>query len=255
MSEAVGMKPMPDIHAELTASCRPGRSRYFFVGLGALCILFVVVGFAPNLYKSFSGDIVIPPIVYVHAAIMMGWVVLYTVQASLAAHGNLRTHRRTGWAATVLAAAVWISMGVATIMALLRFDPDKMPFLVKPLLIQLGTMAVFSVFIAWAVLARRHADWHKRLMTFATFALVQAALDRMDWLPNEGLPMFWHYGLRLYVLLMLPLFLFDIVTLRRIHPATLVGSGLIVAMHGVVSFYWADASWSQLARGFWLWLR
>jgi hypothetical protein len=255
MSAAVGTRPMPDIHAELTASCRPGASRYFFVGLGALCILIVVVGFAPNLYKAFSGDIVIPPIVYVHAAIMMGWVVLYTAQAGFAAHGNLRTHRRTGWAATVVAAAVWISMGVATIMALQRFDPDKLPSLVKPLLIQLGTMAVFPVFIAWAVLARRRAGWHKRLMTFATFALVQAALDRMHWLPNEGLPMFWHYGLRLYVLLMLPLFVFDIVTLRRIHPATLVGSGLIVAMHGVVSFYWADEGWNQLARGFWMWLR
>lgn len=146
-------------------------------------------------------------------------------------------------------------MGVATIVALQRFDPDKFAFIVKPLLIQLGSIVVFPVFVTWAVLTRRQAAWHKRLMTFATFVLVQAALDRMHWLPNEGLPMYWHAGLRLYVLLILPLFIFDIVTLRRIHPATLIGSGIIVAMHGVVSFYWAHQCWNRVARGFWRWLQ
>lgn len=241
--------------AERTASRRSAGSRYFFVGLGAWCIVITVVGFGPHLYAYFKGELHIPPVVHVHAVLMMTWVVLYTIQASFVARGNLSRHRSVGLAATVLAAAMWISMGVATIVALQRYDPDKMPFLVKPLLIQLGIMAVFPILVTSAVLARRHADWHKRLMTLATFALIQSALDRMPWLPNEGLPMFWHAGLRLYVLCLLPLFLFDIVTLKRIHPATLIGSGLIVAMHGVVSFYWSDEGWNQLARGFWMWLR
>jgi hypothetical protein len=146
-------------------------------------------------------------------------------------------------------------MGAVTIDALRRYDPNKFGFIVKPLLIQLGSLTVFPVFVTLAVLARRQAGWHKRLMTLATFVLIQAALDRMHWLPNEGLPMFWHAGLRLYVLFLLPLFVFDMVTLRRIHPATLIGSAVIVAMHGVVSFYWADEGWNQVARGFWMWVR
>jgi hypothetical protein len=92
-------------------------------------------------------------------------------------------------------------------------------------------------------------------MTLATFVLVQAALDRMHWLPDVGLPGFWETGLRGYVLLLLPLFAFDLSTLRRIHPATLIGAGLIIAMHGVVSFYWADEGWNQLARHAWMGLR
>lgn len=250
MLEAVEIGP-----ALKTSANRTGWPRYFFVAVGALCILMTLVGFAPSFARHFDGERRIPPIVHLHGAIMMGWLVLYMVQASFAAHGNLGRHRQIGWAAIVLAVSVWISMGVATIGALQRFDPDALPFLVKPLLIQLGTMAVFPVFVACAVLARRHAGWHKRLMTLATFVLVQAALDRMHWLPDEGLPMFWHAGLRLYVLLLLPLFLFDIVTLRRIHSATLIGSAVIVAMHGVVSFYWSDEGWNQLARGFWIGLR
>lgn len=237
---------------------RTGGSRYFFAGIGAFCILIAIAGFAPNLYRAFHGltpgGLPFPLVVHVHAAIMMGWLVLYTVQASLVARGNLGRHRRTGWMAMLLAAAVWLSMAVATVNALQRYDPDKFAFLVKPLLIQLGTMAVFPIFVAWAVLARRHADWHKRMMVLATFTLVQAALDRMAWLPDEGLPMFWHAGLRLYVLLLLPLCIFDLATLRRIHPATLIGSGIIVAMHGVVSYCWNHAGWNDIARAFWMWL-
>lgn len=237
------------------SSDRDRTARPWFTGLGLWCILLVIAGFGPNVYRGWRGQIYIPPIVHLHAAIMMAWVVAYTWQAHLAAHRKLARHRRVGWAATALAAAVWISMGVATVTALQRFDPDRFAFLVKPLLIQLGIMAVFPIFVAGAVLARRHADWHKRLMTLATFALVQAALDRMHWLPNEGLPMFWHYGLRAYVLLLLPLFTIDVVTLKRIHPATLLGSALIIAMHGVVTMYWSHDGWNQLARGFWMWLR
>lgn len=96
--------------------------------------------------------------------------------------------------------------------------------------------------------------WHKRLMALATMGLVQAAVDRMGWIP-EILPMFWDAGIRLYVLLLLPLIVFDVVTLKRIHPATLAGAAIILAMHGVVSYFWSHEGWNQLARAFWIWLR
>jgi hypothetical protein len=254
-TEALETGPVPGLQAVFAAPRRTGASRYFFVGIGTWCILLAIVGFLPSFQASFAGEFHIPPIVHIHGAIMMGWLVLYTTQAGFAKQGNLRRHRQMGWLATGWAAAVWISMGVATVTALLQYAPNEAPFLVKPLLIQLGTMVVFPIFFIGAVLARRQAGWHKRLMTLATFVLVQAALDRMHWLPDMGLPGFWETGLRGYVLLLLPLLTFDLVTLRRIHPATLFGSGLIVAMHGVVSLYWADEGWSQLARHVWLWLR
>jgi hypothetical protein len=76
-----------DIRVELTAARRLGWSRYFFFGLGVLCILAAVVGFGPNLNKNFNGVIFFPPIVHVHATILMGWLLLYTVQAGLAVRG------------------------------------------------------------------------------------------------------------------------------------------------------------------------
>jgi hypothetical protein len=92
-------------------------------------------------------------------------------------------------------------------------------------------------------------------MTLATFVCIQAALDRYHWWPDEGLPMFWRAGLRLYLLLLLPLWIYDVASLRRVHPATLAGTAIVVTMHGIVSFYWEHEGWRQLARSFWMWVR
>ncbi|MDP3738283.1 MAG: hypothetical protein Q8R02_12890 [Hyphomonadaceae bacterium] len=252
--DVAAMKLAGTLRREPPAAQRRGLSRYFFVGLGVLYTIVAIVGFAPSVYKYFIGEVSYPPVVHVHAVLMLGWVVLFTTQAGFAASGKLIRHRQVGFASLTLAAALWISMGVVSIAALVRYDPAQYGFLIKPLLIQLGLMVAFPIFLTWGVLARRESSWHKRLMTFATLTLLQAAVDRMNWLPNEGLPMFWHYGVRLYVL-MLPLFVFDIVTLRRIHPATLIGAGLIVAMHGVITYYANDPGWKELAMSFWMSLR
>ena len=242
------------IPASAPADSPRDRSHRFFVGLGLFCMLLVAIGFGPSFYDYFKGTYYFPPSVHVHGAIMFSWLVLFTIQATLASRGNMRLHRRLGWIAVCVAAAVVLSMCVATVVAFQRYDPDKMGFLVKPLLIQIGSIVLFPLFVTWAVLMRRQPLWHKRLMALATVGLVQAAVDRMQWIP-EILPMFWDNGIRLYVLLLLPLFVFDAVTLKRIHPATLAGTAIIVAMHAVVSLYWSDQGWDQLARSFWMWVR
>ena len=231
------------------------RSSTFFVGLGVWSFVLVGAGFGPQLYDALRGTTYIPVAAHVHAAIMTAWLVVYTVQAGLVARGDLRRHRRLGWIGAGVAAAAWLSMAVATVTALRRFDPDRFGFLVLPLLIQLGSIVVFPIFVVWAIVLRRRTAWHMRLMAFATFAVLQAALDRMHWLPNEGLPMFWHSGLRAYVLLLAPLAAYDLVSSRRIHPATWLGSALLVAMHAVVSLYWTHEGWNRLARDWWLWIR
>lgn len=231
------------------------RLRPFFILIGALCLLVAAVGFGPNVYEGLSGAFVIPAIVHVHAAIMTAWLATYLLQAILAVRGDLARHRRLGRAAAVLAVFVWASMAVVTVTALRRFDPEEYGFLVQPLLTQLGLLTIFPIFVAWGLAARRRPEWHKRLMTLATVSLVQAALDRIHWLPDEGLPAFWHFGIRTYTLFLLPMLAYDLATRRRIHPATLAGAGITIAMHGVVSTFWDHQGWHQVARGFWMWLR
>lgn len=78
--------------------------------------------------------------------------------------------------------------------------------------------------LGWAALAeRRDPQRHKRLMLLATIVLCDAGIARVA-LFRPLLPE-W---MTATVLMLIPLVLWDLATLRRIHPATFKG-GLVVA--------------------------
>jgi hypothetical protein len=106
----------------------------------------------------------------------------------------------------------------------------------------------FGLLFAGAIALRRHPDAHKRLMLLACLALMLAAvagaLDDIGWpirlgpfgfeAPNGpyrwlSTPFVSAHGLN--NLMLLPFFAalvwYDLATLRRVHPATIVG-GLVV---------------------------
>ena len=238
---------------ETLAASRSGAARRFFVIYGVLFIILALIGFGPSFWDYFQGAYYFPPIVHLHGALMLSWLLVYVNQTRLASNGDLLLHRKLGLWSIALAAAVWISMFVATIAAFRRIEPASNDFMASVLLIQIGTAVVFPLLIAVGLHFRKDAGWHRRMMTLAALLLLQAAVDRMWWIPDEGLPMFWHHAIRLYVL-MIPLYAFDLMSLRRIHPATILGTVVIVAMHTIVSAYWNDAGWIERATTFWHWV-
>ena len=238
---------------ETRAASRSGNARRFFVSYGVLFIVLALIGFGPSFLDYYHGAYYFPPIVHLHGALMLSWLLVYVNQTRLASNGDLRLHRKLGLWSIALAAAVWISMFAATIAAFRRIEPASNDFMASVLLIQIGTAVVFPFFVAVGLRFRDDASWHRRMMTLAALLLLQAAVDRMWWIPDEGLPMFWHHAIRLYVL-MIPLYAFDLLSLRRIHPATILGTVVIVAMHTIVSAYWNDPGWIERATTFWHWV-
>jgi len=238
---------------EAAAVSRTGNARRFFVSYGVLFVILAVIGFGPSFWDYFQGAYYFPPIVHLHGALMLSWLLVYVNQTRLASNGDLRLHRKLGMWSIALAAAVWISMIVATIVAFRRNEPESSDFMASVLLIQIGIAVVFPLLIAIGLLFRNDASWHRRMMTFAALVLLQAAIDRMAWIPDEGLPMFWHHAIRLY-LLMIPIYVFDLLSLRRIHAATILGTLVIVGMHTIVSAYWHDPGWIERATVFWRWV-
>lgn len=228
-----------DAYREPPATRRPGAGRYFFVALSVFYALVAVVGFAPEVLGSV--DLAHPLIAYLHGALMMAWLLLFIVQASFAATGFLKWHRTLGLTSIGLAAVLWISMGIVSVGQLSKFKSYEI------LLVQLIVMVLFGAFFVWGVLARRNASSHKRLIALATLILLQAAVDRMVWLPDFGLPMYWPFAIRLYPMLV-PLFVFDVVSIKRIHPITLIGAGAIVVAHTIISLYATTPGWLNFAH-------
>ncbi len=224
---------------EVPATLRQGPWRYFFVALAVSYALVAVGGFAPELFRG--PDLAHPLIAYMHGTLMSAWLLLLIVQTSLAASGVLKWHRTLGLASIGLATLIWVSMGVASVAQLSKF-----PFY-DTLLTQLYVMVLFALFFVWGVLARRDASSHKRLLMLATLVLLQAAVDRMDWLPGFGSPEFWPYAMQLDVLIV-PLFVFDFVSIKRIHPITLIGTGAILAGQAAISLIMAMPTWHNFAH-------
>jgi hypothetical protein len=235
------------------ADRRQGAGRYFFVALSLVYALVAVVGFAPESRDLFSGKFeftFIPAVAYVHGALMMAWLLLFVVQTSFVASGALKWHRTLGLSSIGLAAAMWISMGVVTVGQLVwltRSNTEVEGWVYDVVPNQIYSMGLFALFYVWGIRARRDSSSHKRLLTLAALVLLQPAVDRMVWLPHFGLPYFWPYAIRTQVLL-IPLLVFDLATIKRIHPITLIGTGVILAAHTALSLILATPGWHTFAQ-------
>jgi hypothetical protein len=138
-----------------------------------------------------------------------------------------------------LAVAIWIAMIVAMVAGHIRYQPALDSFLYDVLMVEIALIVLIAVSFTWGLLPGANAGWHRRLMTLATLLLAQAGLGRMRWQPIPGPMLIWA--------LLVPFFVFDIVTTRRVHPATLIGAGLVVASHRTILMNSGSLAWHEAA--------
>ena len=108
-------------------------------------------------------------------------------------------------------------------------------FLAIPLL----GLLQYAVFVVPAYLKRSNAQTHKRLMLLASLSILSAAIIRwpvaMIYAPSP-LPGFGYYDL-VALAYLLPLVAWDLTTLKRIHPVTLYGGLVLIAMVPIIGRY------------------
>jgi hypothetical protein len=232
----------------------PGRSRpqaphkplrYFFALMGLSFFLVAGFGFGPRVIAVVAETRPIPAIDHLHGAVMTAWLAVFVAQSVLAAKGRIAAHRQVGRLAIWLGAVVWLSIIAITIHGFL--DPmhpvEENVFYSLP---QFYIVVVFGIAFLAAVLLRRNPPWHKRLMAIATIPLLQAGVDRFTWLPFHP-PINW-LQIACVDLLLVALVVFDLVSLRRIHRATLVGGGLLLACQITTSLLWPTPWWHQASH-------
>ena len=219
----------------------PGR--YFFVTMSFIFVIISLVGFVPIYHTMIEGTKRFPIhwLAHVHGAIMMLWLLMFTTQSILAAKGSIKLHRQLGLQAVGLGILVWVSMWVASGRALIGFNPPKGHFLFDVLIIQLYGIILFGLFFTWGILRRKNAAVHKRLLFLSTLVLLQAPIDRMFWLP--GLHMALYIRFFYLDVLLLPLFLYDWIMLKRLHPVTTIGAVFFLAVQAAVVTIWGSTSW------------
>lgn len=231
--------------ATLASGRAQARSRSrFYLGMSIIMAAIVLAGFTPTLFgRAFFNVPRMPGHLYAHGLVLAGWFVMLVVQSSLISAGRPALHRQLGWA-TVICAILIPAAGMGTQLAL----PDRIraagldmaPYveLIQTVFwLNLSSMCLFTGFVIGAVLLRKRGDVHKRLMIFATVAMIPPAAARIARWPVFGntasdlsQPATHDVTFAICALLLLTgaVVVHDLISRRRVLPVTAIGAVLLL---------------------------
>ncbi len=213
-------------NAETPRGVAPARlTRRFYLGFALVAAAFVLAGFTRTFFlplarRTFSA----PWFVYGHAALLLTWIALLVLQASLVVRRNLPLHRRLGRVAVGLIPCMVISAVVVANWATARdYRATPGDRIIAFYFGELMDMVMFGTFALFAYHQRNRPAAHKRLMLLATLALLGAAIGRI--------PVIGTASNYITLGMLGAIVLVDYAGLRRLHPATLIGGlGLIIGI-------------------------
>jgi len=170
-----------------TSAMRPRRAPHydnlFFCGMAGVALIVVLVGFAHTYFLAGLFRAPLPNLlVHIHGAGFTLWIILLITQVSLVTAGRVDLHRRIGLLGFVLAIAM-------TVLGTLTASDSLARHLVHPgtdtaeevrafYAVPVGDMLMFPTFVYLGYRNRFQPTVHKRLMWFATLALLDAGFDR-----------------------------------------------------------------------------
>ena len=209
--------------------------RYFSV-VAVAVTLTVLGGFIP-LYtlRLLRHDPNLTLLVHAHGFVMTAWIGLFLTQTLLIARHRVDLHRRLGVFGVGLAMLVMLVGAPTLINAAARrsHDVHSARFLWMLAAFDGIALVVFSALVGFAILLRRHGDYHKRLMLLATLSLLGPAFGRLT-AYAKGLRGDSDIGVLLLCAgTVLACIVVDKVRSRRLHPAFVWGGASVIGMDAV----------------------
>ena len=211
------------------------RGSRFFIAFASAMVLVVLAGFAKTFFaRSYFGTLdmlgarALPLHLYVHGSILSSWFMLFFVQTILVASHHTAVHRRLGIAGAIVAVLVVVTGLITVIESVPRAILAKLPVegLGPVVFGNTAALAAFSICILRGLGRRSDPAVHRRMMAIASANITVQAGTRVGEL--FGLPPF-ALGLPTLIALLLAVIAHDLVTLRRVHPATIWGCTVAIA--------------------------
>lgn len=204
--------------------------------------LLVGLGFIPDYIVISSGVITPHWFTHVHGAIMTSWLLMFFTQSFLAARGNIKYHRQLGQWGAALGGLVIVTLIATTIRRRFGIWYPVEDSVWDIFVIELYLTTLFAAFFIWGIAARKDSKTHKRLLLLASLIITAAATDRIRFLP--GTSPITKFG---YVdILLVPLFIYDYLTLKKIHRITIIGTLSIAVLQGLAAIAWGSPAWHNI---------
>ena len=240
--------------------------RWIFVFMAVWFIAVVFAGFIPDSLMKIEMVKAglrppFPLILHAHAVVMGSFLLVLLAQTWLMATGRREYHMQIGLVGYALAAVlvivgfllvptmygqVWDGAhnGPPQVRELLQ---KQLPVVDNIALLQYRIGILFPLFLAIAFRARgRNAGLHKRMMFLGTAMAMPAAIDRITWIPHTmpASPL----SVDLYTLAVVsPMFLWDVVRNRSVHPAYVIWLAVCLPFAVVLNFLWDTPWWHAMA--------
>lgn len=223
------------------------RNGRFAVGIATAMLAVNLIGFGPTLYAREFFDVPkIPFYLYAHGALGTAWFIVVIAQANLIARRRVGTHRRLGWLGLGLIVAV-LALGVYTSTnmvyrnaALGATSEADIRLYVAVTSADLAGFILIPALIALAIAFRRRLDFHMRFILFVTLELMGPAVARIaSWfgeIPNPVVPI-------LILGFIVAMGVHDVRTQRRLHPATILGTVLMIVVIASVRLSGLPDAW------------
>ena len=229
---------------------------WFYVSMAVTCLLVSVAAFGPSIVDPSRRLGSSNWLIAAHGGLFFLWLMVFVAQTLLIKRGAYFTHRRLGMASAALALAM-VVVGYVTAIQMtrrgfdfsgdldLKHDPlGPIGQLIFPLL----DIVEFALLVAAGYAFRRIGHYHKRLMLFATVALLPAPFAHL--IGHSAL-------LRTHgTVVIIPIFLslaasavYDLAAFRRVHPVSLwIGLAMFILDNLSATVIGHSGLWLRLAQ-------
>lgn len=220
------------------------KGRWFF--LAVVLLMFAAIAYVESP-RFFLVGFYHPPdfksaVIHVHVAVVASWMLVLLAQAVLWWFRNYRWHRALGTAGMALAALMLV-MGMLATADMLAREPEALHRAIVPFL----QITMFSFFVGLAYWKRADREAHKRLILLAMvdplFGVLVPVTHRLMGPVEQYANLSWVFLLLLAA--------YDLVTRKRLHPVTVWGSLLLMAVQDVRVPLGQTAAWTAVAE----WMR
>ena len=217
--------------------------------MAVVSLVVIFAGFARTYYLAGIFRAPLPNLlVHIHGAVFSLWILLFITQISLITVHRVDLHRRLGMFTFGLA-CLMVPLGVLVATdQLVRHAGNPGTETVEEVrafyAIPLTDMLMFSTFLFLGFCRRPHPAVHKRLMLFATFALLDAGFDRWSIFDPYGLPVV--HAVCFFPLLVF-LMAYDWSSTGKVQRVTLASSGYLVAVQQLRYPLSHTAAWQAFA--------
>ncbi len=235
-----------------TAAGRPAQARkfkpsFFFWMTLAMCFFvyggFGMHSFLPALQGNFPPA---PPVVHLHAVVMVAWMLLLVVQTGLVSAGNIKLHRSLGtWGIAHATVVLLTGLSIQLIASRAGMDAGRDPGTDG---LYLGILAAigFATMFTLAIRNIKRPEIHKRMILFAMLPVLPPGVNRF-WFNalglNDPIPTFWLY-LTLWTMAA-AILIQERRSTGRISAYSLFGAGWIL-VQGAVHEAVVGSAWFEL---------